>query len=232
MNWLTIVVIGFIILMIAVGYQRGFIKIALSLISMIITLFLTSFFTPHVKNFLLEETKIETSIQAEVGSYFDEIIGDSMAQLTVGQQMKAIENLPLPNSILQTLKENNNSAIYETLGVDTFSDYISGYLTQMIMSAIAFVLTFILVFVVIRIVFFALNIISHLPIIKGINKLLGGALGFIQGILILWILALILTAFSGTEWGIELMRMVQESQLLSAIYNNNILMKIIVGAVV
>lgn len=233
MNWLVILVIGLMILMTVIGYKRGFIKIVLSLLSMIVTLFLTSLFTPYVKDFLMEETAIASTIQTEVSNYFQEALGDSLeqAQLSVGQQMQMIEDLPLPNSILQVLKENNNSAIYDVLGVDTFTEYISGYLTQMIMSAIAFVLTFLLVYVIVRIVFFALNFIGHLPIIKGINKLLGGIVGFIQGIILLWLLSLVLTAFSGTEWGIQLMQMVQESALLSIIYNNNVLLKLILHSI-
>lgn len=57
---------------------------------------------------------------------------------------------------------------------------------------VAFVVIFALLSIVANIVLGMLGIINHLPVIGKLNSLLGGAVGILQGLLIVWVLALLL----------------------------------------
>ena len=57
----------------------------------------------------------------------------------------------------------------------------------------------------------------------GVNKLAGAALGAAEGLVFLWLLCLLVTAFSTTGWGAELSRMIEESSWLSYLYDHNLL---------
>lgn len=230
MNWLTIAVLVFLIGMTLLGYKKGLLRIALSLTATIITIVLTIFLNPYVKDFIREGTGISNSIQTGISSYLEEDILNKMEQLSPKEEITIIDKIPLPKSISDTLKENNNLESYKKIGVNNFSDYISTYLTDIIVSALAFVVTFIVAFIFIRLLFFVVNIVSHLPVIHGANKIVGALLGFVEGLILLWILCLITTACGSTQIGTQMMQMIKESEFLSFIYNNNILIKILLGA--
>ena len=53
----------------------------------------------------------------------------------------------------------------------------------------------------------------------------------IQGLILLWVLCLVLTAFANAGWGIQAMGMVKESPVLSFIYNHNLLLHLIMKMV-
>ena len=72
-----------------------------------------------------------------------------------------------------------------------------------------------------------LDIISKLPLINGLNKTAGLFVGFIHGIVMVWVGCIILTALSSTKFGESLFILINESPILSSIYNNNLLLTFI-----
>ncbi|MFQ9511289.1 MAG: CvpA family protein [Lachnospiraceae bacterium] len=231
MNWLTIAVIVFLIGMSIYGYKKGLLRIALSLTATIITIVLTIFLNPYVEDFMREETRISNSIQKGISSYLEEDITDKIDSLSPKEEITIIDKIPLPKAISNELKENNNLESYQKIGVNNFWDYLSTYLTDIVVRALAFVITFILAFIVLRLLFFVLNIVSHLPVIHGANKVAGAMLGFVEGLLLLWVLCLIATACGSTEIGSQMLEMIQSSVFLSFLYNNNLLIKILLGSI-
>ena len=98
-------------------------------------------------------------------------------------------------------------------------------------NALAFVLTFIAVFVGLWVISIALNIISKLPILNQINKMAGFLVGGLQGVIIVWILFIVITVFSGSELGRTAFQQIESSEILSFIYDKNFLLNIVLNAV-
>lgn len=73
------------------------------------------------------------------------------------------------------LLENNNSTIYQELGVKSFPEYAASYIARMILKVVAFLVTFILVWILVRALMAAVDLIGELPILGFFNHL-GGAL--------------------------------------------------------
>lgn len=145
-------------------------------------------------------------------------------------QAKLIEELKLPAVIQNMLESNNNKTGYEKLAVKSFEEYIPSYMATLILNIISFVATFLLVVSFLWITVMTLDVIANLPIIHGINQVLGLVLGLVQGLVFVWIAFLIITVFSSVDLGRDIMLMIHNSKILSIIYDNNIFLKLLTDA--
>ena len=93
---------------------------------------------------------------------------------------------------------------------------------NIILNWLSSAILFILVFVGLQLLVRWLDILARLPIIYGLNKIAGTFLGLAQGLLILWVAALVLELFSATPAGRLLMDQVNQSLWLSALYHFNL----------
>jgi ABC-type multidrug transport system fused ATPase/permease subunit len=219
MNWLLIIVIGIIILNAWIGRKVGLIKIVFSLFSFIIALILTLWISPTINGML----KNNETFYVKASEKVEDMLFKEQVETTDEDDM--IEGLPLPKSIKESLKENK--AKQES----NIKSYITEHVTGIVINALAFVLTFIIVFIGLWAVSIALNIISKLPILKQLNKLAGLLVGGLQGVIIVWILFILLTVFSGTELGKSAFVQIKDSMILSYIYDKNFLLNIVMSAV-
>lgn len=157
--------------------------------------------------------------------------GSGTGQLTKIEQTELIEHLPIPEALRDLLLDYNNDEGYRSLGVTGFADYLVHFLATVILNVIAFVAAVILVQILLHLVIGALDILAHIPLIGGLNRLLGLILGLVQALFFLWLFFLILSMTSATQWGLQLMDMVQSSQTLSALYDSNLFLEIVVRTV-
>lgn len=160
---------------------------------------------------------------------------DLLSQLTAGMdrvdQTKFIESLPLPQSIKDQMEAFNNENGYMKLGATDFGSYIINYFASLIMNILAFVVTLLVCWLIIRLILGALAVFSHLPILGAADRMLGAVLGLIQGVLIVWGLFLILSMFATTQIGAQLMLEINNSPMLSVLYNMNPFLNSAAGAI-
>lgn len=219
MNWLLIIVLGIIILNALIGRKVGFVKIVFSLFSFVIALILTVWISPSINGMLKNnEAFYEKASQKVEDMLFKE-------QVETSDEEDIIEGLPLPKSIKESLQENK--AKQEA----NIKSYITVHVTDIVINALAFILTFVVVFVGLWIISIALNIISKLPILNQLNKMTGFLVGGLQGLIIVWILFIIITIFSGTELGGTASKQIESSMILSFLHDKNFLLNIVLDAV-
>lgn len=208
------------------GYRKGFLKILISILSLVLTIWLVAVVTPYISTYLVEHTGLYDAMKNRVA----ESLAEDNARLdnTIPEnQTETINSYEVPNAVKTTLINNNTEPTYTKLAVTVFEDYVSSFLARLIINIAAFVCTFIMITVFLRMTFFSLELISKIPIIKGLNKLIGLVAGFAEGILIVWVFFLFITIFAGGVWGSLLFMMIDDNILLSTLYNTNILLKII-----
>lgn len=148
------------------------------------------------------------------------------AEIPRDVQVAAIEKADLPDVFKDLLSVNNNSEIYEELGVDTFAQYVGSYLARLIINIVAFLCTFVLITIVLRAIVFALDIVSNLPVLGFINRLAGGAIGVIGALIIVWTVFVVITLLYTTSFGKEMYRMIQSDAILKTIYEYNPILKL------
>lgn len=175
-----------------------------------------------------KEKYAQQYIQEYFGAGEGDVQDSGTAQLTKIEQTELIEHLPIPEALRDLLLDYNNDEGYRSLGVTSFADYLVHFLATVLLNVIAFVAAVILVQIFLHLVIGALDILAHIPLIGGVNRLLGLVLGLVQALFFLWLFFLILSMTSATQWGLQVMDMVQSSQALSALYDSNLFLEIVV----
>lgn len=227
-NWLLIVVAGIILFNIFDGFRCGFIRKAVSVFSIVVTLVLVSWITPMITGFLTEYTPIQKTLQEKCTQMF---YNENYDEGEKADQVLAIEEMPLPDNVKEMLLENNNYEAYDLLQVSGFYEYVGAYVARMIINALAYLIAFVAVWTVVRLILTALNIIAMLPLLHGINKLAGGVLGAAEGVVLVWVLFLLATVFCDGSFGQQFFGMICESRLLMFLYTNNMIMKVVMGLI-
>lgn len=183
----------------------------------------------------LSDEQLEQYKEQYMQQYIEQYLGggtqEQTAQLSRSDQTEIIDRLPLPEALRDLLLDYNNDEGYASLGVSTFQDYIVSFIATVILNVISFIAAVILVQVLLWAAITALDILSHIPLIGGLNRLLGLLLGLLQALFFIWIFFLVLSMASTTEIGLQLMSMVQSSRLLGYLYDSNLFMQIVIQAV-
>ena len=221
MNELLIVVAGIFFLCFVIGVNRGFIKIVASLSATLVILVLVMVSMPYVGNALREYTPLEEKINEKCVYLLQPGEVDTTSR---DSQIVLIENSEFPEIFKDLLLANNNGEVYESLGVTTFVDYVGAYMGKLISDIVAFLLAFIAITVVVRIVLYILDIIGHLPVIGGLNRLAGGILGLGTALIIVWVLFIVITMMYDSSIGKLFLGNIAENEFLQFLYNNNVLM--------
>ena len=126
----------------------------------------------------------------------------------------------LPDVLLEYLMDTDQYAD-ELLEKSGIYESISKRITRMALNAIAFLITFIILTIVFGVIYRMFHIIEKLPVIGEANKGLGAILGFVKGMVIVWIFFAFVSLNAVSEFGQQFIAMVYESPILIFIYENN-----------
>lgn len=223
-HWLSIGVGVFLLSMVLYGHYRGFLRMAVTMTALILSLVVVRVAMPYVTGVLKENTAIHQAI----GQGLLNLAGVSEAELEEpesrlpAQQREAIEQLKLPEQMKEVLLQNNNNEIYRLLGVDAFMDYLGAYLANMVLNVLGSIILFVVVFVLIRLLVSWLDLVAKLPILSGINQIAGAVLGGLQGLFALWIAGLIVQACASMPWAQAVLAQIEGSLWLGFLYHNNV----------
>lgn len=224
LTWFGIVILLILILFIWMGYRRGFIREIVSFFFVFLSLSLAWAINPYINDFLISETPVYSTIQETCTDFVQKQSSDLENEMESSSQF--INGLNLPEILRKNIEKNNNTENYAELSVNTLTEYVSGYLARTIVNGLSYVLAYILATIGIRIVVYILNLIAGLPILKTANKLTGGLVGFVKGLVFIWILFLILTVLCSTEIGKTSLELIEKDSLLSVIYQYDPLIQI------
>lgn len=224
LTWFGIVILLILILFIWMGYRRGFIREIVSFFFVFLSLSLAWAINPYINDFLISETPVYSTIQETCTDFVQKQSSDLENEMESSSQF--IDGLNLPEILRKNIEKNNNTENYAEFSVNTLTEYVSGYLARTIVNGLSYVLAYILATIGIRIVVYILNLIAGLPILKTANKLTGGLVGFVKGLVFIWILFLILTVLCSTEIGKTSLELIEKDSLLSVIYQYDPLIQI------
>ena len=158
------------------------------------------------------------------GDSEDSGILDNM-EIPRDMQQEAINAADLPDIFKDLLAVNNNSEIYEELGVNTFAQYVGSFLAKVIINIISYLGTFLIATIILRAIIFALDIVAELPVFGLINRLAGGVIGFVGAAIIVWILFVVVTLLYTTVIGKDIYQAIQGNGILKFLYDNNPIMR-------
>lgn len=200
MNWLLIVVICIIAWNAVRGYTRGLLRIVYSLAACILMLTASSMVAPYVRDNILSQTGIESVIYSNIEK-----------QIAV-QGQKATGDFDMANILLQ------QSGAY---------DSISTQLTNAIMTGLSFFIVIFLLGIVEYFVRRLIRKIERVPVISTVNRVAGFGVGFIKGIVIVWLLLALISLLATSEAGQTMTVYINDSLMLKYLYENNPIIKLI-----
>lgn len=215
---LDISIVIILLLFTIIGYQRGLVRSAISLVSSVLSFVLSLMIYPLI-NTLLKGTPLYTSLYEGILSKVETI---------EFKEGVLIEQLNwLPTIITEQVQNNNNARMYETLGVKTLPEYIATYVTYIIISLLAILITWLLIkIVLVGGLKILSDIVESLPIISTVNRGGGLVFGLIKGLLTLSIIALILPFFMSYPFFEVVNKSIEQSILAQYLYDNNLIIQI------
>lgn len=80
-----------------------------------------------------------------------------------------------------------------------------------------------IIYSIIKLVFFPAKVITKLPVVSGVDKLLGLVIGVAEALIAYWALCCVLMYMDLGVWSEQLTMMIGESRLLTALYQYNLL---------
>ena len=129
----------------------------------------------------------------------------------------------LPSNVQETIKEGAETV--ENTVVETASKAVSTLVINIISMVIVFIVVRVLMFIITR----TLKFISKLPVIKNVTCILGGAIGAVYGILIVYVLLAVLAFNVAFGSGAGMIKPVKDSYIGAFMYDNNFIVNLVSG---
>lgn len=225
MNTICIVIGILFFICVLIGWAQGLLRVVVSLAGLVASLVIATYVAPHVSGYLEEKTQMDDRLAAYIAEEME--FSELGQEATRGIQVAVIQELPLPETLKNNILDNNNSEMYQALEVSGVYDYIAKSIAVVILNAAVFLLfTFIC-----RVFFFFLGktmgSLAKLPIVRSIDKIGGGLLGVMRGLILIWIFFMLLSITSTFSWSQEMIAQIQQSIPLKLLYDNNVLLDIV-----
>lgn len=233
MNWVLILVIAILAGYTLTGYTKGFLKIAYSLVSWIVILGFVIFATPHIQDYL----KNNTSIYNKVVVYCEETMGELIERerTETGADESALAENELfaalaermPEGILEELKEQAGEITDGFMEEYGIYDKTAAVLADLLLQGIATLIAMLAGLVVSAALSAVLGFIAKLPLIGFANKILGLAAGAANGLLIVWFAFYLVAILCTTGFGSTVITHIYANGFLTYLYENNIVLSIL-----
>jgi len=211
-------------LCISIGVWRGFVRTVLGFANFIIAIILTNMLYPHMGRFLRGIDGFFDALSAAIRDSMglDAAIYDAAVEAG-GRVAEAqfIQDLPLPAFFRDVLIENNNAVIRAALGAFDFADYVAGFLAGIVINIISMIVVFVVVFFGLVLLTRALNLLTKLPVINTLNKVLGGAIGAVWGILLTWLVLGVVVIYFSANSAVDVTEMLEASVIAGPLNEAN-----------
>ena len=225
MNWTDIAVIAILLSSMYFGWKKGFIVAAIEFIKWIASIIIARLFyvkftdtllsifgnptdkiKEHVRNYLFEMLKFETSTPQPLGPV---------------EMNSAIETLKLPMDFEEKIRMGlAEKMINSTTG---FVDEATVHMSDMILYGLGFLF---LILILLSLFSFAQvigKVVSKLPLIKQLNNGGGLILGSVIGIVSVYFIMAMLTYLRTFDWARDTLVAIESSQFAIYFYKYNIL---------
>jgi uncharacterized membrane protein required for colicin V production len=217
MNTADIVMIVFILLMLVIGFSKGFVKMAIGLLTGIAAFIASAFLARPIAN-ALREFAIFDGAKSAIQKFFTD--KSDAATKTIAQ---TVNDIVMPDFMKQSLlKDFPNPSQTLKAGADTLADKVFFLMLMCI--------AFVLLLIVIRIVFFIIeksmeSAFKKIKILDATNRILGAAFSLLQSALVIYIVLAIIALLASRIPSI--VSVISDSSIVSKLYFNNVLLQLL-----
>ena len=229
LNPLDIAAAAVILALMILAGRRGLIKSVYNLVSFFVSIFLANMLYPYIGRFLRETDGINEWFRSTLTKVPG--IPDAADFTTKSAQNLFIVGLDLPDFMKFSLMENNNPEAYGILNAAGLSDYIGGFIANLMMNIVSILLAFLVIYIAMKLLGRLLNAIAELPVINVLNRFGGLVIGFLQGVIAIWLLFAGFTLFLSRPSFVEFQALLDRSSLAAVLYDNNFILHMVARVV-
>lgn len=203
---IDLILIAIVALFTFIGYKQGLVKSIIKILSFFIAIIISFILYVPISNAIIDNTNI------------DENIKNTMVQkiLPQGDQVDENTKVEIQDSLTQKLIGNANN---------TVNEIAQAFTIKLIRIAVLLIL-FIVLKILLKFVLALTSIIDKIPVLKQINKAGGVIYGIIKGIIIVFT-TLGVIYLASPLIGENFINSINETVITKTLYNNNILLNII-----
>jgi uncharacterized membrane protein required for colicin V production len=154
-----------------------------------------------------------------------------VSDITAQKLSEILTQVNLPHPLGRLLTENVLSRVFASQGLETLGDYLSMTIAHMAVNILCFVFIFAAAQAALSLATHLCDDVFHFPVLKQLDGVMGGLLGFLRGGLLLFVLFMlvpVMLAFLPFE---ELQIILSESQLATFFYKGNFMIDLIRGLI-
>lgn len=185
---------AFVIIMMYVGRQRGFMDRVLSLGSVMVTLAAEFMLFPHIMRAIEENEAI--------GEFF----------------------LNTARSFMHIDPEHTSSPLYDLLGLDVIAENAADLMETLAVKIICFAIVFVLLRLLVRILSVCADGLKRIHLINSVDRLLGMITGFAEAMVFIWIFMLIVSGLPTFKFCSFVLDQIVHNDILLAVYDQNLLL--------
>ena len=219
MNWMVVGCGAILLICVIWGWIRGFVKMVFHFLAVALALVLAASLCQPLSKVMMQQESVVSSVKKHVRESLN--LDKLAAKGTITDE--DINELQLPEVVKKQLKEHNTEEGYKLFDAENAADYVAELVTNVIVRAACFVILFLTLLAIIYLLGVALNFATKLPVLSMMNRLSGAMVGLFVGAVLILMFFTVVTAFGNTEFGRNCQSAIAESNLLSSIYNNNII---------
>lgn len=208
------------------GYRKGFILSVFGFLPFLGALIGTKILNP-VFNKFLRGTFIFEKITNFISEKLD--FSSAITNAVSGSQTEIINNMKIPDFLKVKLIENNNSVVHEVLDTSGIQDYITKFLANGILNILCIIILFVGIYLIIKLIIRFFDTATKLPGLNFLNRVLGMIIGILKGIIIIWFVFTIMFFFIVSPAWQPLFEGIQNSILGKLLYDNNMLLAIVLS---
>ncbi len=228
MNWLLIIIAGVLLLCVLHGYRKGFLRILFSLVSLALSIAFVAIATPYICDFLENHTKLQAAIEEKCISHM-EASADKTMEETLSDKEQSFQDagIALPDGIWEKILGQGIGTANTALKESGLYESIAETVAHFVINGIAFFLALLIASVFVFIIGRMLGVVGRMPVIRDVNHVLGGITGFVQGMIIIWLILYLIAVGCTSSLGQTAIACIGQSKILTWLYNNNPLLYLI-----
>lgn len=218
MSWIVdLIIILIFTIFIFLGYKRGLTGSVLKILSFVIAIVISFILFKPVSSFIINNTLIDETIQEAIVKIVEK---DADEEGKIEE-----EETNLPQSIVNYINKSVENAANDAK--KTVVENASKDITNAIINIGSAIIVFIIARIILLFIKGIANFITELPVIKQIDKTGGIIYGILESLLIIFIIFAIFTLISPLIEGTGILTLINKSVIGGFMYNNNLLLKII-----
>lgn len=228
MNWLYILIMGYIIFSALRGFHKGFLQVLYAAAAWVIAIVFIALTAPLLRNVIVESTSLQPQIEAGC----EKLVRKQVDQKLEDGSWMELADLPwltMPKALKKELNQAAKSAVPGLLESQGIYQKMARAAAEFCVAMIAFLISFLVITLLLFLVGRKLNLFSKKPGIHLVNMIFGFIAGAAKAFLVIWAVFLLIDATKILPTSAALIRLVEANDVLRGLYEKNWLLELLKG---